>query len=435
MSYLIEIAVIAILIALNGIFAMSEFAIVSARKSGLQQRAETGDAGAATALALANEPTAFLSTIQIGISLVGVLAGAFGGVTVARGVTPLFQEVPALAPYSEALSIALVVLAITSLTLIFGELVPKRIALTGAEEIASAVARPMRVLSVIAAPAVVVLSRSTEAVLRVLGIGDAPKPPVSEEEIKIMLEEGAEAGVFAKSELHMVEGVFNLDDRGVTSLMTPRPHIVALNLDDPDRENLRKMLRSGHSRFPVYEGDPENIVGMVSVKNVLAKMEEGVSPAVRAAMTEPFFVPEGIRVLKLVESFKETGLNIVLVADEYGSVQGLVTLHDILGAIVGDVHAFSEGGGAPVVAREDGSWLIDGSVAVDNIKDVLAVDVFPGEEEGLYHSVAGLVMYVLERVPRTGDHFELGDLRYEVVDMDGKRVDKVLVTRVTAAST
>lgn len=435
MSYLIEIAVIAILIVLNGIFAMSEFAIVSARKSGLQQRAETGDAGAATALALANEPTAFLSTIQIGISLVGVLAGAFGGVTVARGVTPLFQEVPALAPYSEALSIALVVLAITSLTLIFGELVPKRIALTGAEEIASAVARPMRVLSVIAAPAVVVLSRSTEAVLRVLGIGDAPKPPVSEEEIKIMLEEGAEAGVFAKSELHMVEGVFNLDDRGVTSLMTPRPHIVALNLDDPDRENLRKMLRSGHSRFPVYEGDPENIVGMVSVKNVLAKMEEGVSPAVRAAMTEPFFVPEGIRVLKLVESFKETGLNIVLVADEYGSVQGLVTLHDILGAIVGDVHAFSEGGGAPVVAREDGSWLIDGSVAVDNIKDVLAVDVFPGEEEGLYHSVAGLVMYVLERVPRTGDHFELGDLRYEVVDMDGKRVDKVLVTRVTAAST
>ncbi|WP_298666147.1 hemolysin family protein [uncultured Methanofollis sp.] len=434
MSYLIEIAIIIVLIVLNGIFAMSEFAIVSARKARLQQRAETGDAGAATALALANEPTAFLSTIQIGISLVGILAGAFGGATVAEGVAPYFQEVPALAPYSGVLSITLVVLAITYLTLIFGELVPKRIALTGAEDIASVVARPMHALSIIAAPVVVVLSHSTEAVLRVMGIRNDPQPPVSEEEIKIMLEEGAEAGVFAKSELNMVEGVFDLDDRGVTSLMTPRPHIVALDLDDPDRENLKKMILSGHSKFPVYEGDPENIVGMVSVKNVLAKMEEGVSPAIRAAMTKPFFVPEGIRVLKLVETFKQTGLNIVLVADEYGSVQGLVTLHDVLEAIVGDVHDRGERA-EPVVVREDGSWLIDGSAAVDNIKDVLAVDVFPGEEEGVYYSVAGLVMYVLERVPKTGDHFDLGGLRYEVVDMDGKRVDKVLVTRVPAAAT
>ncbi|WP_342677195.1 hemolysin family protein [Methanofollis sp. UBA420] len=435
MSYLIEIAIILILIVLNGIFAMSEFAIVSARKTRLQQRAEKGDAGAATALALANEPTAFLSTIQIGISLVGILAGAFGGATVAEGVAPFFQEIPALAPYSEVMSITLVVLVITYLTLIFGELVPKRIALTGAENIASAVARPMQFLSVIATPIVFVLGRSTETVLRVMGIRDAPESPVTEEEIKIMLEEGADAGVFAKSELNMVEGVFDLDGRRVASLMTPRPHIIALDLDDPDEENLKKMISSGRSRFPVFEGDLENIVGMVSVKNVLAKMEEGAPHAIRAAMTKPFFVPEGIEVLKLIESFKETGLNIVLVADEYGSVQGLVTLHDVLEAIVGDVRTLGERAEVPVVVREDGSWLIDGSAAVDNIKDVLSVDVFPGEEEGRYHSLAGLIMYILERIPTTGDYIELGDLRYEVVDMDGNRVDKVLVTRVPAAPT
>ncbi|QSZ67809.1 HlyC/CorC family transporter [Methanofollis aquaemaris] len=435
MSYLIEVALIVILIVLNGIFAMSEFAIVSARKARLHQRAEKGDAGAATALALAESPTSFLSTIQIGITLVGILAGAFGGATVAAGVAPFFQEIPALAPYSQALSITLVVLVITYLTLIFGELVPKRIALNSAEEIASMVARPMHVLSFVATPIVFVLSRSTEAVLRVMRVKDAAEPPVTEEEIKIMLEEGAEAGVFERSELSMVEGVFALDDRRVESLMTPRPHVVALDLDDPDKENLRKMILSGRSRFPVFEGDQDNIVGMVSVKNVLARMEEGASPAIRAAMTEPFFVPEGLQVLKLIESFKETGLNIALVTDEYGSVQGLVTLHDVLEAIVGDVRTLRERAEVSVVVREDGSWLIDGSTDVENIKEILSVEVFPGEDEGRYHSLAGLIMYVLERVPRTGDSIEVGDLRYEVVDMDGNRVDKVLVTRVAADRT
>ncbi|MBP2147167.1 putative hemolysin [Methanofollis sp. W23] len=428
MSYLFEIALIVILIVLNGIFAMSEFAIVSAKKVRLQQRAEKGDTGSAAALALAEQPTTFLSTIQIGITLVGILAGAFGGATVAAGIVPFFQEVPALAPYSQVLSITLVVLAITYLTLIFGELVPKRIALNKTEEIASVVARPMHILSVVATPVVFVLTCSTEAVLKVMGIRDSAEPPVTEEEIKIMLEEGAEAGVFERSELSMVEGIFDLDDRRVESLMTPRPHVVALDLDDSDAENVKTMIQSGRSRFPVYEGDQENIIGMVSVKNVLAKMEEGTSPAIRAAMTEPFFVPEGLQVLKLIESFKQTGLNIALVTDEYGSVQGLVTLHDVLEAIVGDVRTLRERAEVPVVVREDGSWLIDGSTAIENVKDVLSVEVFPGEEEGRYHSIAGLIMYVLERIPRTGDYIELDDLRYEVVDMDGNRVDKVLVT-------
>jgi len=430
MSYLIEIAVIFMLILLNGVFAMSEFAIVSARKARLQQRAEEGDAGAETALAISERPTSFLSTIQIGITLIGILAGAFGGATIAKGVEPVFQELPELAGYSQVLSITLVVLAITYLTLIIGELVPKRIALNNAEGIASAVARPMQALSVIAAPAVFVLSRSTEAVLRIIGIRDLSESPVTEEEIRIMLEEGAEKGVFESSELSMLEGVFELDNRRVESLMTPRHHVIALDLDDPDEQNLRKMIQSGHSMFPVFKADLENIIGMVSVKGILAGMEAGPLPSIRAAMTEAFFVPERLRVLKLIELFKETGLNIALVTDEYGNFQGLITLHDVLEAIVGDVRTIRERAEMPVVFRKDGSWLIEGSTPLVDIKEILSVDRFPEEEEGLYHSVAGLMMYLLERVPVTGDYIELDGIRYEVVDMDGNRVDKVLVTRV-----
>jgi putative hemolysin len=432
MSYLIEIAIIIILIILNGILALSEFAIISAKKTRLQQRAEEGDTRAAAALGLANEPTSFLSTIQIGITLVGIFAGAYGGAIVAEGLALYFTEFPALAPYSEVLSITLVVLVITYLTLIFGELVPKRIALNNAENIAASVAKPMRFLSLIATPLVFVLSRSTEAVLRIMRVRETAEPPVTEEEIKIMLEEGTEAGVFEKAELTMVEGVFGLGDRRVESLMTPRPDIIALDLDQPDEENLRKMIHSGRSNFPAFQGDLDTIVGMVSVKNVLAGMVESGSPEIRAAVTNPFFVPETISVLKLLESFKETGLHSALVTDEYGSVQGLVTLHDILEAIVGDVRTFGEPVETPVVVREDGSWLIDGSTQVQDIKEVLSVDTFPGEEDGQYRTIAGLIMYVLNRIPITGDHIVLGELRYEIVDMDGNRVDKVLVTRIPA---
>jgi putative hemolysin len=430
MSYLIEIAIIIILIVLNGIFALSEFAIVSAKKTRLQQRADEGDTRAAAALGLANEPTPFLSTIQIGITLVGIFAGAFGGATLAEGLATFFIEFPSLAPYSEVLSITLVVLVITYLTLIFGELVPKRIALNNAEEIASTVAKPMRLLSIAATPVVFILSRSTEAVLRILGIRERAEPPVTEEEIKIMLEEGTEAGVFEKAELSMVEGVFDLGDRRVESLMTPRPDIIALDLRDPDDENLRKMTMSGRSNFPAYEGDLDNIIGMVSVKNVLARMVEGVSPDIRAAVTKPLFVPGALPVLKLLESFKETGLHIGLVTDEYGSIQGLVTLHDILEAIVGDVRTLGEPVERPVVVREDGSWLIDGGTPVDELREILSVNVFPGEEKGNYRTIAGLIMYILQRIPTTGDHIEFGRMRYEVVDMDGNRVDKVLVMRI-----
>ena len=432
MSYLLEIIIILVLIALNGLFALSEFAIVSARKSRLQQRADEGDDRAAVALSLAEEPTSFLSTIQIGITLVGILAGAYGGATLAVQLAPSFTVYPVLAPYAEVLSITLIVLVITYLTLIFGELVPKRIALNNPETIASVVAQPMRSLSVIASPLVFILSRSTEAVLRILRVRKGEELPITEEEIKIMIEEGTEAGVFGKSELSMVEGVFDLDNRHVDSVMTHRSNLIALDLDDTDEENLRKMTGSGRSNFPVYEGDLDNIVGMVSVKEVLSRMVDGGKPDIRASVTKPLFAPESITVLKLLESFKGTGLHSALVTDEYGSIRGIISLHDILEAIVGDVRTLGEPVDTPVVVREDGSWLINGDTPIEDLRDVLSVDSFPEEELGHYRTIAGLIMFLMGRIPQTGDFFETGGLRYEVVDMDGNRIDKVLVMGLPA---
>jgi len=432
MSYFLEIIIILILIVLNGIFAMAEFAIVSVKKARLQQRAEEGDTRAAAALEIVNEPTQFLSTVQIGITLVGIFAGAFGGATIARELAVYLKEFPEIASYSDLISLTIVVLVITYLTLIFGELVPKRLALNNAEKIASAVAKPMQFLSFITAPLVIILSHSTEAMLRVLQFRKITEPPVTEEEIKIMLAEGTEAGIFEKAELRMVEGVFDLGDRRVESLMTHRSDIVALDQNDPADENLRKMVQSGRSNFPVYEGNLDNIIGMISVKNVLGRMMDDGTPDIKAAVIKPLFISQTLPVLKLLESFKATGVHIALVTDEYGGIQGIITLHDILEAIVGDVRTLGEPEDTPVVVREDGSWLINGDIPVEDIKKILSVDSFPGEDKNHYRTIAGLILFILERIPKTGDHIEVGGLRYEVVDMDGNRIDKVLVTRVPA---
>jgi putative hemolysin len=432
MSSLVEIIIVLVLILLNGIFALSEFAIVSARKSRLRQLAANGDVRAAAAYELANKPSSFLSTVQIGMTLVSILAGAFGGITLAGQLEPLFTGFTVLVPFAKALSITLIVLIITYLSLIFGELVPKRIALTNPEGIASIVARPMRLISIAAAPLVFVLSHSTDMVLRILRVRGTEEPQLTEDEIRFILEEGTETGAFEKTEVSMVEGVFELGDRRVESLMIRRPDIIALDLDDPDADNLKKMAVSGHSDFPVYEGDLDFVKGFISIKRVLARYVDGMVPGIRTLVTPPFLVPESISVLKLLESFKERGLRIALVTDEYGSITGLVTLHDILEAIVGDVPYPGEPEKKPVVIREDGSWLIDGDTPVDEIRGILPVKVFSGEGEGGYRTIAGLVIYVLGRIPSTGDHVVLDGLRFEVVDMDGNRVDKVLVTRMPA---
>ncbi|WP_321419063.1 hemolysin family protein [uncultured Methanomethylovorans sp.] len=430
MSYTFEIVTIIVLIIVNGIFAMSEFALVSSKRTRLKQLAEEGNTGASAALELSTKLTPFLSTIQIGITLVGILAGAFGGATVAEGLAVYLKDFPVLAPYSNALSITLVVLVITYLTLILGELVPKQIALNKAEIIASKVAKPMLFLSAAAKPLVVILSFSTEAVLRIMRVQKINGPPVTQEEIKIMLEEGTEAGVFEEAELSMIEGVLEIGDLRVESLMTYRTDIIALDLDDTVKENLQKMILSGRSYFPAYEKNLDNIVGMVSVKGILAKIVESGTVDIRENITKPLFVPEAISVLKLLELFKELGVHIALITDEYGGIQGIITLHDILEAIVGDVRSLGEPVETPVVVREDGSWLIDGDMPIDKLKEILSVDAFPEEEGGYYRTIAGLIMYVSQRIPKTGDYIELKELRYEVVDMDGNRIDKILVEKI-----
>lgn len=431
MSYLIDIIIILVLIIINGLFAMAEFAIVSARKTRLRQWADGGDTRAAAAITLAEEPTPFLSTVQIGITLVGIFAGAFGGATVAAGLAGYFRGFLPIAPYGDILGIALVVVAITYLTLIFGELIPKRIALTHADAIAVAVAKPMQFLAVLTAPLVIVLSGSTETVLRVLRIGRTPKPPVSEEDIRTMLAEGTRAGIFGENEREMIEGVFGLAGIRAGTIMTPRLEIIALNPGDPFRGNLKIMTRSGRSHFPVCEGDLDTVLGMVSVRDVLAAMADGGTPDIRALCKKPLFVPSSLPILNVLERFKKTGLHHALVTDEYGSIAGIITLHDILEEVVGDIRSIREKEEKAVVKREDGTWLIGGDMEIEDLGAIFPAGSLPEQGKGPYRTIAGLVLFHLERIPVTGDHFESGGLRFEVVDMDGSRIDKVLVSRIS----
>jgi putative hemolysin len=372
--------------------------------------------------------------VQIGITLIGILAGAFGGVTISEKFSAYLGKFHALSPYSNAISISLVVLLITYLTLVFGELVPKRLALNNAESIASSIAKPMFFLSVLAKPLVIILSSSTEAVLRIMRVRKPTEPPVTEEEIKILFEEGTKAGMFEKAELSMIEGVLEIGDLRVDSLMTHRNDITAIDLEDPINENLRKIIESGRSNFPVYEEVLDNIIGMVSVKRVLEKFVESGAVNFKELVTQPLFVPESASVLRLLESFKEIGVHIALITDEYGNIQGVITLHDILEAIVGEIRSLGEPVETKVKVREDGSWLIDGDTPIEKIKDVLSVTSFPGEGLGYYRTIAGLIIFLLQKIPATGEHIVFGEFRYEIVDMDGNRIDKVLVTRIPIVS-
>ena len=423
-----SILIIILLILANGFFSMTEFALVSAKKARLQKKAAGGDAGAATALDLAREPTQFLSTIQIGITVIGIVSGAFGGATLAGPLAEVFAEIPLFAPYSGPLAGVIVVVGITYLTLVIGELVPKRVAMTNAERIASFVSRPIRVLSLAAAPLVQVLSASTEAVLTVLGVRKPTGPEVTEEDVRVLIGQATAAGVFQEAEQDMVESVFRLGDRRVSVLMTTRPDIVAVDVEDPPEENWRKIVESKHSYFPVYREHLDNLLGIVSVRGLWARMIAGEPPDLEEAIEPALFVPESVLALTVLEKFKTSGARIALVTDEYGSIQGLVTVHDLMESIVGDIPSVDYPSENPAVHREDGSWLLDGLLPVDEFHDLLGVGTLPGEGRGYYQTLGGFVMMYLERTPKAGDWFSWNDLRFEVLDMDGHRVDKVLVT-------
>ena len=433
-SITLEILLLILLIVANGIFSMSEMAIISSRKARLQNMANQGNKKARVALDLAESPNRFLSTVQVGITLIGILAGAFGGATISEKLAENLDQFPLLAPYSRGLSFGIVVMSITYLSLIVGELVPKRLALNNPEVIAASVAMPMKAIAAFASPVVHLLSASTDLVLRILGIGPSTEPQVTEEEIKVLIEQGTEAGMFEEAEQDMVERVFRLGDRPVSALMTPRPDIVWLDLEDSPEENRKKMMDSANSRFPVCQGGLDNVLGIMPVTDLLARSLSGEALDLTVSLRQPVFVPESTRGLKVLELFKQTGIHMALVVDEYGVIQGLVTLNDILVEIVGDVPSADELDNPQAVQREDGSWLLDGMLSVDEFFKIFAVNDFQGEHRGSYQTLGGFVITHLGRIPNAADHFEWDGMRFEVMDMDGNRVDKVLVVPAQTSS-
>lgn len=428
---LTEIIIVVALILINGLFSMSEMAVVSAKKNRLQAKAEDGDKGAVKALALAENPNRFLSTVQIGITLIGILSGAFGGATIAEKLGAEINKVPALSPYSEGIGVGIVVLVITYLSLVIGELVPKRLALNSAEKIATAVSPLMQILSKVTTPLVAVLSGSTNFTLRVLGVQPSKEPEVTEEDLKSLLNQGAENGIIEESEQDMVQRIFRLSDRSVSALMTPRTEIIFLDIDASHEEIYQKIARYPFSRFPVIQDTSDNVLGIVQSRDLLLQRVEGEQFDIKKVMQQPLFLPESTPALSVLEKFRSTGIELAVIIDEYGGVLGLVSMNDILEAIVGDVVYPHKDYEEQVTRREDGSWLMDGMLQVDELKDYLDIDYLPDRDEGNYETLSGLMMAQLGRVPVSGDHFEWEGLRFEVVDMDGRRVDKVLISKVS----
>ncbi len=427
MSLLIlNVLILLLLVLANGAFAMAEIAVVSARPIRLEQQAKEGDAGAEVALKLNQSPGRFLSTVQVGITLVGVFSGAFGGTTLAGPIAEALQGVPVLDPYRQAIGLGVVVVSVTYLSLILGELVPKRIALHDPEEVAALMARPMGLLAQLARPVVYFLTWSTDVVFGMLGIRPDEQPEITEEEIKVMMEKGLEEGAFVRHEQAVVERVFQLEERRVGSLCTPRTEIMWLDLEDPLEETKQRILSSIHSRFPVAEGGLDHVVGIVQAKDLLALCLSGEPLDVRRVMRDPKFIPESMKAFELLEAFKEARMHIALVMDEYGGLEGVVTTNDVLEGLVGDIPVAGEESEAPF-RRADGSWLLEGMLSVEEFKDLFNLREVPGEERALFETLGGFIMSKLGRVPRTGDSFRWRDLEIEVVDMDGLRVDKVLV--------
>ena len=428
-----EILIILALIILNGLLSMAEMAVVSARESRLEQSAQDGRKGAAEALELARNPNRFLSTVQIGITSIGILTGAFGGATIAEKIAAELQKVAWLAPHSHWLGVAIVVLLITFLSLVLGELVPKRVALDRAERLAMAVAPTMHALAKAATPIVLLLSASTDFVLRIFGVRPSAEPEVTHDDIMSMLDQGTEEGVFEAGEQDMVQRILRLDDRGVSTLMTPRTDVVYIDVDATHEQILRKISTHPFSRFPVKEHSPDDVIGYVEARDLLLQRVDGPDFDIRKALKPVLFLPEATSALDVLERLKKSVADMAVVIDEYGGVLGLVSMNDILEAIVGDV-ATSEGGPEPeAIRREDGSWLFDGMILLHDLKDALDIDGLPDEDEGRYETLSGLMMAQLGRVPVSADHFEWGGWRFEVVDMDGRRVDKVMVSRQATA--
>lgn len=423
-----DLILLLVLILLNGLFAMSEIALVSSRQARLQQLVDDGHAGARRALDLAEDPTRFLSTVQVGITSIGILSGAVGESAIALRVQAWLTTFPAVAPYAEALSLAVMVVALTYVSLILGELVPKRLGLTSPERVASAVAGPMSVLARIGRPLVVLLSASTDLVLRILRVSKTAGPSTSDEEIKLLMALGTREGIFEASEQALVANVLHLDDRHVGTILTPRADVVYLDLTRPWADNALTLERSPHALLPVCRGSLDEVVGVVRSSDLLGPVLRGQAVDLAALASPPLFVPRSITLMTLLQQFRQAHLPVALVVDEFGGVNGLVSLTDVMAAIVGELPETTDGDPA-IVQRADGSYLVDGGADVVQLHERFGWPVQGDEEDRQhYHTLGGLAMYALGRVPQTGDAFERAGYRFEIMDMDGHRVDRVLVS-------
>jgi putative hemolysin len=427
-----DVAILFALIVLNGLFAMSEIALVMSRKARLQPLAEAGDPGAAAALRLHDEPTQLLSTLQIGITSISILNGIVGEAALAPLLVEWLRARGFEGRFVGYASTALVVVLITYFSIVLGELVPKRLGQLDPEAVARRVARPMELLAAIARPFVKLLAGSTQLVLRALGLKDAQARPVTQEEIHALLLEGSDAGVIEENEHDMVRNVFRLDDRQIGSLMVPRRDVVYLDVNLPWDENMKRIEESGHTRYPVARGGLRDIVGVISARNLLKRALRGQAPDWKTDLQPPVFVPESLTGMELLQNFRSSGVQLAFVVDEYGEVLGIVTLRDVLEAITGE---FRSGRAEDqwAVKRDDGSWLLDGLIPIPELKDRLELKELP--EEQRYHTLSGMLMMLLGRLPQTGDRAEWEGWRFEIVDMDGKRIDKVLASRAVRSGT
>ena len=427
----IEFLVVFLLIVLNGLLAMSELAVVSAKTSRLQQKAEEGSEGARVALELQAEPDRFLSTVQIGITMIGVGTGALGGAALAEPVGGWIANIPGIGvATAESVAVVAVVVLITYLSLVIGELVPKRVALRKAEAMASLMSRPLKRMSMITAPIVTLLAWSSDIVLRIIGQHGGDAPTVTEDEVHHLLRQAREAGVFEPSETRMVAGVFDIGDRTAGELMTPRHRVVFLDVTEQDETNRVLMEETSHSHYPVCEASTDNVIGMVSTRSLWLQSLRNEPFDLRAAMQEPEFTPEIAPVLSVIEQMRTTGTRSVVVVDEYGGVAGLITLNDVLSDIVGELDENTNTGIKGSIRRDDGSWLLDGNFPAHETRELLEIKELPGEEEGNFETIGGFVMDQLGRIPKAGEHVEVEGYRVEVVDMDGHRIDKLLVHRL-----
>jgi putative hemolysin len=424
-----EIILIFVLILANGTFALAEIAIVSSKKTRLEQLAQKGIHGAKVALELANSPDKFLSTVQVGITLIGILAGAFGGATLSAPLSESLSRFDFLAPYSESLSLGIVVSAITFLSLIVGELVPKRIALNHPEVIACAVAVPMLWLARVANPIVSVLSGSTSFVMKLLGIKANPETPVTEEDVRIMIALGTKSGEFEPVEQDLINRIFKLSDRRISELMTPKNEILWIDIHDSEKAICDLVLSKPHSAFPVCNDSLDKVIGVVRAKDILVAIKKSEPLDLQRLMKKPTFFLESLSAFRVFEKIRKIKPQLAIVIDEYGSTQGLITLNDILGSITGDIDG--ETLEPYAIQRDDGSWLIEGLMPIRDFKEQFNLAKLPNEDSG-YETLAGFVMHQLGTIPKEGQSFEWNNARFEVVDMDGRRIDKILYTPLKA---